>query len=97
MQKDKPTIQSLIRGGLLGALFGAVLSKNKDEGAIIGALLGAAVAATSEASKEALNTAVSRYVIEDGYLVEINTTGEKRIIRKIGKHAVPISGPIYLK
>lgn len=97
MKESTPTIQSLIAGGLLGALFGAVLSKNKEEGALIGVLLGAAVAATREASKDALSTNLSRFIIEEGYLVEINAEGEKRIIRKIDKHLVPISGPIYLK
>lgn len=79
------TIESLVSLGILGATIGDVLSKDKEDGAIIGALVGVAIAATTKASEDAKKTKVTHLVEEEGELYEVNSSGEKRFIRKLRK------------
>jgi hypothetical protein len=85
MKNDQEILQFLIKGGLIGGALGALLSKDKTEGSLLGAIAGAAIFATFRANEEAQKTNVPMYVVEDGYLYQIDKNGTKTQIRKVEK------------
>lgn len=91
--KEANTIESLIKSGHIGAAFGAFLSKDKE----IGAIIVAAIAATLKANEEAKKTNIPFYVEEDGKLVEVHSTGQKRFIKNIEKSAMALPQQFKLK
>jgi hypothetical protein len=90
MKNDQEILQFLIKGGLIGGALGALLSKEKAEGTLLGALAGAAIFATFNANEAAQKTNVPMYVVEDGYLYQIDEIGKKTQIRKVEKPKIQL-------
>jgi hypothetical protein len=85
MKKDEEVLESLIAGGLIGGALGALLSKDKGNGGTWGALIGAVILATFKASERAKESNVAVVLLENGNLVEENSSGGKRILRPVEK------------
>lgn len=97
MNEENPTIESLIKGGIIGAALGALISKDKEDGAMMGALLGAAIAATLKANQAARQTKVPVYIEEDGKLYEIDQDGSQRFIKNVKKSVLHLPEQFKLK
>ena len=96
MQNDKEIFESMILGGVIGATLGAILT-NKNDGSAIGAIAGAAILATLKASENAQKTNIPVLIEENNVIYEVNSNGEKKVIRKITKSSTAIPGQFKLK
>jgi uncharacterized membrane protein (UPF0136 family) len=98
MASDTDILESLVAGGIVGAALGALLSnKNKVEGVALGTIASAALLATYKANLAAKNAHVPLYFEEEGCLYEMQTTGVKRLIRKIEKPTEKLQAHFKLK
>jgi hypothetical protein len=98
MVSDKDILESLVADGIVGAALGTLLSdKNKEEGIVLGTIAGAALLATYKANQAAKKAHVSLYFEEEGCLYEMQTTGVKRLVRKIEKPTEKLQAHFKLK
>lgn len=94
--EQEKIIEQAIVGGLVGAGLGLLLSgSNKDIG--IGALAGAAFFAALKANENALKSNIPVLIEEKGVIYEINSKGEKKIVKKIEKNQQKIPSHFKMK
>jgi len=97
MKNDNEILESLIVGGLIGAALGSLLSEKKGDGAALGALAGAVILATYKANEQAMQTNLPMYIVENGYLYQVQSGGVKKLIREINKPTITLQEHFTLK